>query len=269
VIVHLGALPSHNKSIQAQTLPEINNHLSSYHDVGEVVIKEQAWSQMSESDLRPRVIIDSGAFTAFTSGKKIDPRDYARWALDFQDRWEHRMVDLNFMNLDVIGDQDASWQNQSILEGLGMKPLPIVTYGAPKHHLTRALDNYPYIALGGLVPYIRQKELLRKWLDVCFSQIMAKKKSTGIMPKVHLLGVTTDWVLKRYPCYSSDSSSWVGCLRFGKGAAAGIDKIPRYKDSEAAMAATIHVLRSEIRKYKNMEQEATNLWTSRGIIFDG
>jgi hypothetical protein len=27
-------------------------------------------------------------------------------------------------------------------------------------------------------------------------------------------------------------------------------------------------VRSEIRKYKKMEQEATNLWTKRGIIFN-
>ena len=88
------------------------------------------------------------------------------------------------------------------------------------------------------------------------------------MPKIHLLGVTTDWVLKRYPCFSSDSSSWVSCLRFGGGSAAGIKQIPRYKESGGAMAATIHTLRSEIRKYKKMEEEATNLWTKRGIIFN-
>lgn len=36
----------------------------------------------------------------------------------------------------------------------------------------------------------------------------------------------------------------------------------------AAMSATIHVLRSEIRKYKKMEQEATNLWKKSGIYWD-
>jgi hypothetical protein len=88
------------------------------------------------------------------------------------------------------------------------------------------------------------------------------------MSRIHLLGITTDWVLKRYPCYSSDSSSWVACLRFGGGAAAGLDKIPRYKESDAALSATIHTLRSEVVKYKKMETEATNLWKSRGIIWD-
>jgi len=97
---------------------------------------------------------------------------------------------------------------------------------------------------------------------------MQYKKETGIMRRIHLLGVTTDWVLKRYPCFSSDSSSWVSCLRFGGAASAGIKQIPRYKESSGAMAATIHTLRSEIRKYKKMQDEATNLWTKRGIIFN-
>jgi hypothetical protein len=97
---------------------------------------------------------------------------------------------------------------------------------------------------------------------------MKYKKETGILRRIHLLGITTDWVLKRYPCYSSDSSSWVSCLRFGGGAAAGIKQLPRYKESDAAMAATIHTLRAEIRKYKKMEQEATNLWKTRGITWD-
>ena len=252
-----------------EMLPEnnIDSSLASYAYLDDRHEKE--WSGAWQApDLRPRVIIDSGAFTAWTSGKPIDPRDYAKWALDFRDRWEDKMKSLYFMNLDVIGDQDASWINQSILEGLGLSPIPIITFGAEKRHLVKALENYNYIALGGLVPYSQQKDKLQKWLDFCFSIIMQRQKSTGIMPKVHLLGVTTDWILKRYPCFSSDSSSWVCCLRFGGGSAAGIKKIPRYKESDAAMASTIHTLRMEIRKYKKMEQEATNLWTKRGIIFN-
>jgi hypothetical protein len=242
--------------MEQQVKPEHDNHLATYADSGDRV------------DLRPRVIIDSGAFTAWTTGKSINPKDYAAWALDFDKRWRDKFASLEFMNLDVIGDQDGTWRNLSILEGLGMKPLPIITYGVDLKHLDRALENYDYIALGGLVPYTRQKDKLRAWLNACFSRVMAYHKKTGTMRRLHLLGVTTDWVLKRYPCYSSDSSSWVSCLRFGGGDAAGIKQLPRYNESEGAMAATIHTLRSEIRKYKKMEQEATNLWKSRGIIWD-
>jgi hypothetical protein len=259
-------------------LPE-ENHINSLASYAYLDSRhELEWSDSSNqttennkndiNDLRPRVIIDSGAFTAFTTGKTINPKDYATWSLDFQKRWEHKMKSLSFMNLDVIGNQDDSWKNQSILESLGMKPIPIITFGCDKKHLIRALDNYDYIALGGLVPHSRNKIKLQKWLDYCFNIIMGRYKETGVMPRIHLLGITTDWVLKRYPCYSSDSSSWVACLRFGGGTAAGLDKIPRYKESDAALSATIHTLRSEVVKYKKMETEATNLWKSRGIIWD-
>jgi len=253
-------------NMDKEVKPLHENHLTTFADQKEA---KDTLSKMDKvSDLRPRVIIDSGAFTAFTTGKIINPKDYASWSLDFQKRWEHRMKSLYFMNLDVIGNQDDSWKNQSILELLGMNPIPIITYGVDKRHLIRALDNYDYIALGGLVPHSRNKIKLQKWLDYCFNIIMGRYKETGIMPRIHLLGITTDWVLKRYPCYSSDSSSWVACLRFGGGTAAGLDKIPRYKESDAALSATIHTLRSEVVKYKKMETEATNLWKSRGIIWD-
>lgn len=261
--IHLAGLPSQNKQIQSEVLPQIESVLTTYTDPVEVKAKESMCF-----DLRPRVIIDSGAFTAWTTGKAINPKDYAAWALEFDSRWRHQMASLEFMNLDVIGDQDATWHNQSILEGLGMKPLPIVTYVVDLKHLDRALEQYDYISLGGLVPYTRQKDKLQRWLDACFSRVMAYRKKTGILRRIHLLGVTTDWVLKKYPCYSSDSSTWVSCLRFGSGKAAGINMLPRYKESDGAMAATIHTLRSEIRKYKKMEQEATNLWKSRGVVFN-
>lgn len=252
--------------MEQKVKPAHDNHLTAYANKTEVTHTIAA--VCDRVGLRPRVIIDSGAFTAWTTGKPINPKDYAAWAIAFDNRWRDKMASLEFMNLDVIGDQDGTWRNQSILETLGMKPLPIITYGVDLEHLDRALDQYDYIALGGLVPYTRQKDKLKQWLDACFSRVMAYHKKTGILRRIHLLGVTTDWVLKRYPCFSSDSSTWVSCLRFGGGKAAVIDQLPRYKESDGAMAATIHTLRSEIRKYKKMETEATNLWKSRGVVFD-
>jgi hypothetical protein len=257
------ATPEMEKEMEKQIKPEHDNHLATYADRKEVTDTIAAISNLV--DLRPRVIIDSGAFTAWSTGKTITPQEYAEWALDFDKRRRSKMAALHFMNLDVIGDQDASWNNQSILESLGMRPLPIVTFGVDLRHLHHTLSGYDYVALGGLVPYTRNKKLLQAWLDSCFHIVMSYYKKTGKMPKIHLLGVTTEWVLKRYPCYSSDSSSWVSSLRFGGGDVAGIKNIPRYKESDAAMAANIHVLRAAIRKYKKLEEESTKLWAARGI----
>ena len=239
-----------------------------YSTESEREIWKNIWNSLAVKSNFPRVIIDSGAFTAWSTGKQIKPEDYGKWAIEFDKKWRHKFASLYFMNLDVIGDQDATWKNQRKLENMGLTPIPIVTFNVDLKHLDKALAEYDYIALGGLVPYSRNKKVLSKWLDTCFSRVVQYKRKTGILRKIHLLGVTTDWVLKRYPCYSSDSSSWVSCLRFGGAKAAGIDKIPRYKQSDAAMTATIHTLRQEIRKYKRMEEDSTNLWAKRGVIWN-
>ena len=258
--IFLAGIPSKNNVIQDRTLSLISNHLTTYADIQEVNDKLRCF------DTRSNVLIDSGAFTAFTKGKFIDPFEYAKWAIDFSSRWESKMSNLNFMNLDVIGDQDASWTNQSKIESTGLKVLPIVTYNADLKHLDRAL-NYPYFALGGLVPYAKQAKILRSWLDACFSRIMKHKKATGVMPKVHILGITRDWVCERYPIYSCDSSSWTQCVRFGAANRSGLGTVPRYKESEGALSANIEELCSAIKFYQKMERDATNLWEKRGIRF--
>lgn len=185
-------------------------------------------------------------------------------ALGFRDRWAEKLDFLRFMNLDVIGDQDATWKNHAALEAMGLKPLAIVTSFADEKHLHRALE-YDYIALGGLVPYTQQKDKLRGWLDRCFRVFVGHYKKTGVMPKVHLLGVSQKWVLERYPVYSSDSSSWVRVLRFGGGRAAGIKRVPKVS---TLREANLHVLRAEIKKYQRMERDATKLWANRGVSWN-
>lgn len=54
--------------------------------------------------------------------------------------------------------------NLSILEGLGMSLIPVFTYKADFRHFEYMLENYEYIALGGLF----DKPNLKKWLDACF-----------------------------------------------------------------------------------------------------
>jgi hypothetical protein len=217
-------------------------------------------------DLRPRVIIDSGAFTAWSTGRVFRPEEYGEWALKFSVRWREKMAALHFINLDVIGDQIASWRNQEKLERMGLHPLPVVTYKADIKHLTHALERYDYICLGGLVGIGRAK--LRPWLDYCFKEIMAYRERTGTMRRIHLLGVTTWWVLSRYPVYSSDSSAWTAPLRFGVSKQGGIKgRLPKYKAGTAQLAATLNSLRAEIRHYQKMQDDATKLWSRRGIEF--
>lgn len=214
-----------------------------------------------------RLLVDSGAFTAYTQGQVLRPEAYAEWGLELARRWAARLRALWFFSLDVIGDQDASWRNHTRLEQLGLRVVPIVTAGADLRHLDRAL-SYPYLALGGLVPMAKQRAELTAWLDRCFARVRARWLQTGVLPRVHILGISQDWVLDRYPCYSADSSTWASVMRFGRATNLGAQtRVPKPQD-RAAQLITCAALRRELIVYREMERRATERWTLRGVTFD-
>jgi hypothetical protein len=267
VRAHLVSWPKQDAQAASLKAEKPENHLLSYINSDHEGGYRQVWR-----DLRPRVIVDSGAFTAWSTGAAIKLEDYVTWATGFRERWAHKMGSLVFLTLDVIGDQAATWRNTTRIKRLGLDVIPVVTFGADLKHLDRALAA-PYFALGGLVPYLKssQRKRLEWWLDLCFARVMRHRDKTGVMPRVHLLGVTTKWVVDRYPAYTTDSSSWVSPLRFGLGDAAKIGRLPRLKGTAPdapERSVLVHALRHEIRKVIFMQDNATALWRHRGVTFD-
>ncbi len=214
-----------------------------------------------------RLIIDSGAFTAWTAGEAIRPEVYAEWALQFEQRWRGRLGALEFMNLDVIGDQEASWRNLQALRVRGLDAMPVVTHGAEPVHLERAIEEHPRLALGGLVPLTRNPAALRAWLDRCFGLLLRRHAAGQRLVRVHLLGVTQPWVLRRYPAFSADSSSWEISVRYG-GASGQLGvphpKVPR---NAAQPALNLYVLRQQVRAAQALAQEVSAIWAARGITW--
>ncbi len=213
-----------------------------------------------------RVLIDSGAFTAWTTGKTIRREEYLEWAQAFKTKWEGKLKSLHFMNLDVIGDARKSEENLHWFEERGFFPLPIITVGASQDEIQRTLANYDYVAFGGMVGASSEAGNFRR-LDEFFSLWEAERQRTGRQVKVHLLGVTVFGILARYPAYSSDSSSWTAPLRFGRSKASGLENVPRYTAGAGELASTLYALRQEIRASKNMEKQVTEIWKKRGIVW--
>lgn len=238
------------------------SHLTTFADKQEV---SKLFDTVINDSLLPRILIDSGAFTAYTTGKVITVREYGSWALDFKRKWERKVKSLYFFNLDVIGSQEKSDYNLHRLEAMGLKPIPIFTFNADIKHLIYYLENYDYIGFGGLVS--RGSISVIKWLDYCYKEVNKYYRENGVLRKTHLLGVTKQEILERYPLYSCDSSGWVACLRFGGGRAIGKSKIPKYTESPEALKLTIITLKAEIEKYKKLQDDVTKLWTKRGIVW--
>lgn len=149
-----------------------------------------------------RFFADSGAHSARTLGIHIGLEDYAAWV----QRWSRWFT--IYANLDVIGAPEATWDNQRRLEDeYGLHPMPVFHTGEPFSALERYLDaGYTYIALGKLLG--NSAAALRPWLTKAFR--IAEGRAV-----FHGFGMTNWPMLREFPFYSVDSSSWGSGFRYG------------------------------------------------------
>ena len=147
-----------------------------------------------------KIFLDSGAFSAFSLGSKININDYAKFCHKNQDIIEVASV------LDAIGDAEQTWRNQKELERQGVAVLPCFHYGEPEEVLQYYVENYDYITIGGMVPISSPQLLI--WLDRIWGKYLTNPDGTPKL-RVHGFGLTSVPLMARYPWFSVDSSSWV------------------------------------------------------------
>lgn len=160
------------------------------------------------------LFLDSGAYSAMTQGAPIDINEYINFIKDNKD-----VINI-YANLDVITGKagpgpisaELTLKNQRIMEKAGLSPIPTFHIGEPFSYLEDYVNNYDYIALGGVAKVPTSKMLT--WLDICFSKYICDENG---MPrcKVHGFAVTSLKLMLRYPWYSVDSTSWVATGRMG------------------------------------------------------
>lgn len=153
------------------------------------------------------LFLDSGAFSAKTQGVKIDIEEYIEFIK------EHKDFLGVYAVLDDIDSPRNTYRNQKIMEEAGLNPLPCFHFGENVKWLIKYLDEgYDYIALGGMVPI--STDALETWLRQIFSKYLCGKDG---MPKVkvHGFGLTVLKLMKNFPWYSVDSTSWINTGRMG------------------------------------------------------
>lgn len=168
-----------------------------------------------------KLFVDSGAFSAWTKGVKIDVDKYVEWLND------RPQIDL-FGQVDVIpGDRvcgatkqqvkkaaKETWENYLYMrDRVNNKNGLLYTFhvGEPLEYLENALEwvdennkHIPYIALGGMVG--KPKKVRDTFLQNCFDIIY---KSSNPTVNVHAFGMTDFDLLEKYPIHSADSTSWI------------------------------------------------------------
>jgi len=145
---------------------------------------------------------DSGAFSAWTKNEKVEVEAYGDWLL------ENREYLSIYASLDVRNDLDATLRNQEYLEGLGLRPVPVFHAGSPWDIFEEYCKRYNYIALGGVAGARFETEKTSRWYAHCWRRAEGRAQFHGF-------GATGWGILRSFPFYSVDSTSWASGFRFG------------------------------------------------------
>ena len=196
--------------------PKNSNALFSFADKGKM------FDTMKETIKPGKLFVDSGAFSAWTKGIKIDVDQYIDWINERSD------------DLDLYGQLDSipgllsegkthkdfeeaarkTWENYLYMYPKMKEPKKMLyTFhaGEPFKYLEQALnwkddngDPMEYIALGGVVG--NTKAVRDRFLEQCYTIIRSSKNPNV---KVHAFGLTDFSILEKYPITSADSTSWI------------------------------------------------------------
>lgn len=186
--------------VEKQARLGVQHFLESYH----YIYRESALVKIRRDE--KKVFLDSGAFSAFTKGVNVDLKGYCDYVHRNADIIETVDGILCASVLDGIGDPLKTYQNQKEMESYGVRPLPCFHYGEDERYLEYYLANYDYITIGGMVP-ISTVQLIH-WLDRLWERYLCDGAGRPRV-RVHGFGLTSLPLMKRYPWYSVDSSTWV------------------------------------------------------------
>jgi hypothetical protein len=210
--------------VEQSIMDNVPHILESYHYVNNQKFVDTMRQQGA------KVFLDSGAFSAYSLGVDIDIDAYCNYVIRNRDilRIEDGAVMASV--LDGIGDALKTYQNQMYMESKGAKPLPCFHFGEDTRYLDWYVGKYEYITIGGLVGKAQKDQ--EQWLDRMWEKHMLDGSGQAKL-KVHAFGMTAPHLMKRYPWYSVDSSSWIQSASFGSVFTSEWGPIAVSKDSPA------------------------------------
>lgn len=143
---------------------------------------------------RPEILLDSGAYSAFTKGKNVNILDY----MEYIER--NSAYISRYIALDVIGDPVTTRLLYNLMREKGLSPVPVVHYGEDVAVVRRlAEEGADLIALGDTVR-IRDKNVVAQWC----AEIHEQNPGVGL----HLLGSSSSKILQSGALSSCDSCAW-------------------------------------------------------------
>lgn len=183
-------------------------------------------------------VLDSGAFSAYNSGKEIRLEDYIETCKKVL---AMKKAPAEIFALDVIGDWKASLKNTETMWKAGIQAIPCYHEGEPESALLHIAKSYPKIALGGVAKKGAKRK--KEWASRCFARVWPKK--------IHGFGFGDETSVMTLPFDSVDSTSWeLGPCAFGNWRSFGKMSVRGSKQN----------LQVEINWYLDLESRARQRW---------
>lgn len=148
-----------------------------------------------------RILVDSGAFTAWSTGKEIKFNEYVDFLRTWEGEWNHAVT------LDTIGDPIATAKNTRKLHGLGLPVMPVFTVGDKLPEFDAMIRDVGYVCVGGTVGMAKEQQTRRL--------AMLQRRAQDLGGGIHALGVGADVALRKIRPFSADASNISGTFRFG------------------------------------------------------
>jgi len=146
-----------------------------------------------------RLIVDSGAFSAYNSGHIIELDKYCEFLKTLEG------LNYNAVQLDVVFNPEATKNNYKEMKSRGFDVCPVFTRGDDFNYLDELTARGEYIFVGGVQGINPEAKYFAK-------QVLERTKGK----KIHYLAFVRPDFLNHYKPYSTDSSTWSGGSRFGK-----------------------------------------------------
>lgn len=164
------------------------------------ILNGKGWDVVKYANKRnTKVFLDSGAFSAFISGAKINLNDY----IDFCKKYNHLFNVI--ASLDVIMDWKSTRSNHLSMREAGINSIPCFHVGEPFEFLNELVQNNDYIALGVAGNQSKHNSIMA-WLIRCY-QIIGRKK-------IHGFALTSPRIMASFQWYSVDSTAWLMAALF-------------------------------------------------------
>lgn len=253
----------------------VKNILVSYHTMMTSGVDiEDVVTPFNTFGYKPSLFLDSGGFVARLKNKPIDVRAYAEYA-------RVRRKDVTVAaNLDT-NDLAESQSNHDFLQGI-LAPVPVLPVYHPTEYLGPAderdllakwCETHDYIAIGGVAGAKLSADVVIRYLDYVFS-------ITRDRVKVHGFGITKMDLLRRYPFYSVDSTTWLNGGMYGEVFKFMGDTVKKHRslsvvaknanrtiETADQLGSYFYKCRANIEAFVRFEKYLTDLWSERGVTW--